>query len=349
MPRKSKKKSPLNPHFMLESVLAVQDGVIQQIRDDPHTAFNIIWKPDNGGKKPLVSVDFTAELSFKAEVNKHCEGVIVYGEESITSSLNFTGNDRIHILVDMIDGTDLLERGFSNWCSAIVVFHPSSLSILATYVFARSEDGGLTMYYYTRLEQDNAAKKLYVPIDQMGRVISKAKWKELENILRIPDVAKGRTLNNASVCMYGQKSSALKSLLSLDKNFKEWVSKQAEDNNRRKTETEEELRFRFYNLAGNPMMVRLAEGIVDAVFDINGQLPHDVVPGAFMALNAGAVMKDINKKHIDEKALATALLRPADKSKSIRYVLATNETIADNLIDLVSPQAGNMVDIPKNP
>jgi len=32
--------------------------------------------------------------------------------------------------------------------------------------------------------------------------------------------------------------------------------------------TLDEVKFRFYNLAGNPMMVRLADGIIDVVFDL---------------------------------------------------------------------------------
>lgn len=84
--------------------------------------------------------------------------------------------------------------------------------------------------------------------------------------------------------------------------------------------------FRFYNLAGNPMMARLAEGTVDVVLELDGQLPHDVVPGAYIAMKAGAVFGNIDgDKTFSEQELADFLLKPADQS--IRYILAANKDL----------------------
>jgi hypothetical protein len=41
--------------------------------------------------------------------------------------------------------------------------------------------------------------------------------------------------------------------------------------------------------------VRAAKGI-DAVFDVRGQNTHDVVPGAFLAMKAKAVMKNLSNE-----------------------------------------------------
>jgi fructose-1,6-bisphosphatase/inositol monophosphatase family enzyme len=51
--------------------------------------------------------------------------------------------------------------------------------------------------------------------------------------------------------------------------------------------------MRIYNLGGNPMMLKVAERTIDAVFEVVGQHPHDVVPGAYIARQAGAIVKDL--------------------------------------------------------
>ncbi|TDA25606.1 MAG: hypothetical protein DSO00_08510, partial [Archaeoglobi archaeon] len=65
-------------------------------------------------------------------------------------------------------------------------------------------------------------------------------------------------------------------------------------NEKQVKKTNEEIGFRIYNLAGNPVMVKLvdhrikdARGI-DAVIEIKGQKPHDMAPGAYIALKGGA-------------------------------------------------------------
>jgi fructose-1,6-bisphosphatase/inositol monophosphatase family enzyme len=102
--------------------------------------------------------------------------------------------------------------------------------------------------------------------------------------------------------MYGQKWSALQTILSFSQKdaFMRWLENNKTEDRRRKTSADPELGFRFYDFAGNPMMARLGEGIVDVVFDKNGQAPHDVVPGAYIAKKAGGVMKDFDGKMLDD-------------------------------------------------
>jgi hypothetical protein len=91
--------------------------------------------------------------------------------------------------------------------------------------------------------------------------------------------------------------------------------------------TTDEVKFRFYNLAGNPMMVRLADGIIDVVFDLKGQRPHDVVPGAFIAMMAGALLWDIDlQQSVSDSSSMNKLLHPG--SSSIKYVLAANRVVS---------------------
>ena len=68
------------------------------------------------------------------------------------------------------------------------------------------------------------------------------------------------------------------------------------------------------------MMLKVANGTMDAVFDLTGPKPHDVVPGAYIALKAGAFLGDMRGNKIQEINLAESLLRPDEKGPA--YILA---------------------------
>jgi fructose-1,6-bisphosphatase/inositol monophosphatase family enzyme len=89
---------------------------------------------------------------------------------------------------------------------------------------------------------------------------------------------------------------------------------------------------RIYTLAGNPMMVNLIEGRVDAVVEGVGQKCHDVVPGFVIALRAGAILRDLSNRPITEAELAQSLRNP---QSSFSYVLACNETLAAEIVELL--------------
>jgi fructose-1,6-bisphosphatase/inositol monophosphatase family enzyme len=94
-------------------------------------------------------------------------------------------------------------------------------------------------------------------------------------------------------------------------------------------------KFRIYNLAGNPMMMSLIEGKVDAIVETSGQYCHDVVPGFIIALKAGAYLINLdNGCSIDVDVLGKMLSQPSCK---FRYVLACSEELCKELSDLLSP------------
>jgi fructose-1,6-bisphosphatase/inositol monophosphatase family enzyme len=137
-------------------------------------------------------------------------------------------------------------------------------------------------------------------------------------------------IEDASVCFYGQK---IENFLSLPECF----GKNLLSLNRRKVKkANEKIPFRIYNIAGIPMMMKMADHRVgkahgiDVVFDLEGQKPHDVVPGAFIAKKAGAVLKDLGDKEITFGQLEDLLLRPA--STELRYVLAATEKLSSRMI-----------------
>ena len=103
-----------------------------------------------------------------------------------------------------------------------------------------------------------------------------------------------------------------------------------------------EARFRIYNLAGNPFIVALADRQcgrnkkvisrgIDAVFEIEGQPAHDVVPSAYISLKAKAYMHEIDGEEITVQTLAKSLLDP---KAELRYVVAGTQDLAEVLLEV---------------
>jgi fructose-1,6-bisphosphatase/inositol monophosphatase family enzyme len=81
------------------------------------------------------------------------------------------------------------------------------------------------------------------------------------------------------------------------------------------------------------MMMNLAIGTVDVVFDVTGVKPHDLVPGAHIALKAGAFLGDASGRALSEADLANMLLRPDDDGPP--YVLASSEVLYRQAIEKI--------------
>lgn len=325
----------VSPEFMLTRILSIHNGINEHIRIMPVESFDLYSFTTGSGRKELTWIDLQAERIFMSAVNKRIgtDRVRIIGEESLKDTIDLKTETRICLLVDMIDGTDLLQRKFGNWCSAVVVFDPQVPSILASFVavpgLSAAQPG--TLYYAS------AKGAFKVPLRRQKTLTPR----ELQCYR--PD----KMLYDASVCMYAQKNHAFESLIGLHrrKKFLSWVRQNGAVNRRRQEKNEDELQFRFYDLAGNPMMVRMCDDTVDVVFDLKGQSPHDVVPGAYIALRAGAVMGTIEGSHLTEMHLAKSLLRPADSP--LKYILASNEQMFSQLSGLLTekprgPQAGTL-------
>lgn len=203
----------------------------------------------------------------------------------------------------MVDGTDLLARGLANWCSAMVFYRAGE--ILAGFVALPNE-------------------AIYFHAPDYGREAFKLVPGRGQSPMRVRGPRRDATLSNASLCFYGQKPRNFR-LVAQGARFVQMLE-----------EMESEVATtRLYNLGGNPMMIRLIDGNVpvDAVFDIEGQLPHDVVPGAFIAAAAGASVQGIDGTALD---LAASLRRPAHSSAELRYVVAANDDLARQLLAALS-------------
>ncbi len=143
-------------------------------------------------------------------------------------------------------------------------------------------------------------------------------------MLRVSGPSAVKTIEDSSLAFYGQKPSNLSSVV--DSGLFAYLAHLHHVH----SETRRELKTRVYNIAGNPIAMKLIDGPsrVDAVFDLHGQAPHDIVPGAFIAQKAGASFCDLNGRPID---LNQILLRPADRKARLRYILASTQQLSVQL------------------
>jgi fructose-1,6-bisphosphatase/inositol monophosphatase family enzyme len=288
----------------------VQLEIERQLQSNPLAALTRLPM-----EKPLLVIDMLAERIAETGLRRLLRltdtDLHYLGEEQLgimrAKEINLADEERLVVLVDMVDGTDLLERGLSNWCSAMIVFDPQAekgRKILAAFV-GIPEDG---VYYATRESADAWKHRFHV---QSG----KPRLKQLPKLS-----SRSGTLAEASICFYGQQTDNIADMVGrgLIAHLEE-LSVTAAPN---------KLRTRIYNLAGMPMMMKMldsGDGLtrMDAVFDVYGQQPHDMVAGAYIAQAAGAVLSDLDGKPLD---LEDRLLRPA--SEKLHYVLAATDSLA---------------------
>ena len=264
-----------------------------------------------GATKVLLEIDNTAEAAFARSLKARWQKLQVLGEESVVAFSGWREGD-VCVLADMIDGTDFVEMRLDLWCSAVVLYDKAKPAILGTIVGFPSGD------------------LFYAQCDKAGAWIRSSDDGDTEVFGR----SAVTSLRDARVAFYGQKPKNLLALL--ETGFFDHL---------RDLEAGQSGKFRIYNFAGNPMMAKLVDrpkldsgadfiGDIDAVFDVSGQQLHDVVPGAYIALKAGAYMCDLDGTPITIDDLARRLQDPRER---IKYVLAATEELAQELVTALRP------------
>lgn len=342
----------------LEAIWIAQDAIRGIVAHSPERAFQSIDLFERGtqkNKRALV-VDVTAEsntVNYLLDKLPTSFRTKVYGEEGLLKEPNLTSDDSLVVLLDMVDGTDLLERNLGNWCSAMVFFHPISKEILAAFV-------GLTDQLLCRRGDITYADVIYFWTQNepgVQKVVRSSAALKLNNQNSVPSFAPteiafegitgprqdDKDLTHASLCFYGQKvTSFLQSNIyfrALCKSLEELARVYARNSSVNESQ-QKKLPLRIYTLAGNPMMMKLIDpyegsASINVVFDFEGQAPHDMVPGVFLAAKAGAILRTPENEPITDEDLATALLRPASRDSRLRYFLACNEFIANEFAQLL--------------
>ena len=290
----------------ISTIKMIQKTILRKVADDQEKAFRLIYLPDIEKWLTLVDLDSENEATSNFEQKLKIYKPLVFGEESLRKEVDLSKQKNLVILMDMVDGTDLLERGLSNWCSAIVFYYPPEQKIIASFVAIAD----LNLVYFTGHSSDKVYKhnlKEKFDIDNLDKLV-------LES-----GVSKTESLDSASIAFYGQKIKNFLSILKRER-FVPYLEKIQAEKGDPKT--------RIYNLAGNPMMMKLLNNHskIDAVFDVHGQWPHDVVPGAYIAQKAGAIFTDLNGEPIN---WGSVLKKPA--SDKITYILASTDKLSKEL------------------
>jgi fructose-1,6-bisphosphatase/inositol monophosphatase family enzyme len=296
--------------------------IIREFEDDPNTA--VRQTIDAETKKKAIDVDVIADREFASQF-RHYDGgryaeVIVTGEERPGESVPIIGTFGTYVLVDALDGSDLAERSLSNWCSGAVFFEvaDSTARIRAAVV-------GMPPNHVYFATDDDPRVRVYRNLpDLEGQILARLAIE--------PDDVKGlppeRTLRDASLYFYGQKVARLIGVA--QRPFLAAVNSEAFEN------------LRIYNLGGIPMLVRMCDHQVkrargvDAVFELDGQKPYDVLPGLFFALKLGATVLDLSQPQPSPIAIAdleAALLRP--KEFRLQYLATANARLANELYPIL--------------
>jgi len=298
----------------LSTIQRVQKETLEEILRDCAGAFEAATIGTRA--KPLLAIDLVAERNAARELYRRFRGcgVLILGEESLRDeNLDLTNENRLVALLDMIDGTDLLEHGLSNWCSAVVFYYPPRREIVAAFV-GLPDDG---IYFATK----DSCRPL------------KYRYRGTPHLVPVTGPSHVQSVENSALAFYGQKPTAFSSVAK-NKGFLSYL----ETLEHKCSRHGKELKTRIYNLAGNPMAVRVIDGFsrIDAVFDLKGQAPHDIVPGAFIAHKAGASLCDLEGGPID---LAQILQRPADPKSRIQYILSSTVELSLELRQCLTDRA----------
>jgi fructose-1,6-bisphosphatase/inositol monophosphatase family enzyme len=297
---------------------SVRRKIWKSIKDG--TAFErAVYTAPDGTQKTMLAIDKAAENN-AIDFLKVIEDLAILGEETLWQhpDLDLTKQQiirdengvrlkdfpekRITAIIDMVDGSDLMERKFGNWCSAMVFLRmrPTPKIMLS---LIHNDNGEIYIAH------DGGCFVFSAPLDiSMRPTIVKLVSPEKKSL---PEET-----SQISICYYGQKHGHFSTI---PNSLYTWASS-----------TEAKDRLRFYNFGGNPMMARLANGEnIHAVFEHIGQLAHDAVPGLFLAKQAGAYVCDLGGEEITSEMLATYLLRPS--RAKLKYVVASTQELAKEI------------------
>ena len=200
---------------------------------------------------------------------------------------------KIICLLDPIDGTDLFAKKLGNWCTAVVIYTTEN-KILASFIGLPNK----TIYFSTNTMK-GVAKKVVDLTDYIS--VNKKK-----------SISSGITFS-----WYGQKVKNFLSVIK-HKKFLKFIKKAKKD-------------FRILNISGNPIMLQMVDNEVpvNVIVELCGQHPHDMIPGAYLATKAGAILTDLKGNKIK---FEDYLSKPqVDK---IKYILANSKAVYKKFFEI---------------
>lgn|GEM_PF-1001792 len=265
--------------------------------------------PDTARSKMSTRFDQIVESHVRECFDSRFPDVVhVRGEEEIGAAWN----RRTCVLVDGVDGSDMVEMSLPLWCSAVTLYDSHLSRIIGAAVALPSGE-----VYYARDGE--------TPMVRIQRRAPRP----------LHGPSKIRSLNDARVGYYGQKTFNFLGVTAQPRLLARLRSLSS---------TGKGPGLRLYNFAGNPFIVRIADRLghgrvrdgFDAVFDISGQKPHDFLPACFIALRGGAHMCTTGGKAISLKDLADCAASP--EAGALPYTIAGTRPLAEELSSLLDPK-----------
>lgn len=274
-------------------------------------------------------IDDQTQFLYHTYFRREFGNAIIFAGEEVNDHRKYSDaykKDKFVASIDAVDGTDLVAKGFYNWCTAMFFFIPDD------HVF-----GAIVGTPSSKITRNLAGEMKQIPSGVIYYADEEKAYKSEPNIdgefseiiLTIPEENRNKDLKEASICFYGQKAGNFLSLAQKG-NFLTRLESFAAEAKYQKID------FRLYNFGGNPMIVKIMEGCVDAVLELKGQKSYDVLPGAFIAQRAGAFWGDlqgnpINNTYLKEKGFLS------DPEKKLSYIIAASKKLYDELIELLCP------------
>jgi len=238
---------------------------------------------------------------------------------------------KIVALVDPLDGTKLEAREIPTWCIALVFYAREPRRILASTVGqATGSVYFATPTPITNAQLDNEPKR-------SDGSKSATAWRQIPK----PDapreagwfdLAAPEPLNLLVDTVTDHKHVHVAFVAPTPVAFL-WASRFVQ----KAHSSDPTLMGRVYNMGGNPMLAKIADGTIDAVVgfgDMEGptktrpQKPHDYVPGAFIACQAGATAIDIDTGKLLD--FESPLLQPDQPGR--RYIVARTARLAERCL-----------------
>jgi fructose-1,6-bisphosphatase/inositol monophosphatase family enzyme len=241
---------------------------------------------------------------------------LILGEESLEPGRDLSEIDDVVGIFDVIDGTDLLRRGLPNWCSVFLFCIPRQGRVILSLVADPLGNicyAGEQMPAFLQAGPDST-RPLGI------RAVPPREPPSPEEVFK-----------DLGIAFYGQQRLQFRSMAQTDLLFSDGGGHAG-------------LNFRLYNLGGNPMLVKVATGELGAVIDLVGHNPHDCIPGAFIAMKAGAVARgatlaDPGDWRSLDQHFPAALRRPREAVSKLVYIVAANQQIYDQLWERLKPDS----------
>ncbi len=328
--------------FLRDSMLDVFRKVLMfiknEVKQNPNYALEVL---EVKGKKTL-KIDLLADTFYRQlaheswqqpsnfdgkNLSHHFGELEIYSEETLfTPELN-SSTPKTYLLYDPLDGSDLVEFGFSPWAAAatLVRVDGETSTILGAFIGSLID----TIYISTPEELENPFSIMY-SVDSESVHIAEFDLPHRA----VAGSKKTKELKDAVIATYGQKIDNFLAYNRYAPHLGTYLkSKKLEFGS---------INNRLTTLGGLPIVTLMLDhvglkGTVHLLNELVGQSPWDAAPGLILALRSGELttinLNTPNRRAFNEVELADAILNP--ETTKLRYIIASTPELAANMSHFV--------------